>query len=95
MTRFITKGTISALASIISFSLATAGHKQLAALLNSPEFIQNVLALIGAATALYAGIAQGITPKAVPAPIAPATPEDPYPGWDYDPLRGWVKSDGK
>jgi hypothetical protein len=94
LSRFITKGTISAVLSVITLILGSTGHGALATILTDPNTIQNILIMISAGSALYAGAAQGVPPKPAALPTAPATVEDPYPGYDWDPVNGWVKIDG-
>jgi hypothetical protein len=96
LTRFLTKGTLSALGAVVSWTLSRYGYADIAAVLTDPEFLQRVFEWIATGLTLYAGISQGIRPKAEASPEAPATELDPYPGWDFDPVRGWVRvTDGE
>ena len=94
MTRFLTRGVVSALIASVCFWLATNGHKALAAYLSNPQVTENLFTVFGIVAALVAGVSDGIRRDNHPeATVAPKHDEDPYPGYDYDPLRGWVRTD--
>lgn len=91
MRRFVTKGTIKAGLGALAFLMAISGHDKVSKLLSSPDFVEWVLGGIGFILTVWGGMEEGVKPKEK----APATDLDPYPGWDYDPLRGWVRIDGQ
>ena len=89
MSQFLTKGMVSAVLAALCFWLATTGHKNLAAYLGRPEVIDGLFMALGTVLTIVAGVSDGI--KRDSGHEAPRTPSDPYPGYDYDPIKGWVK----
>jgi hypothetical protein len=75
----------------------------LAELLTDPKFVEQVFNWIGGGLMIYAAIARkDVTPAkqtldSVEQTITEYLPKemdiDPYPGWDYDPVNGWVRVD--
>lgn len=90
MRRFVTKGTIKGALGSLAFLLAVSGHHKIASLLSNPDFVEWVLAGVGFVLTILGGMDEGVKPKQE---AVPQTDLDPYPGYDYDPLRGWVKVD--
>ena len=103
----MTKGTFAAAGAIVSWVLGQYGYGDIAGRLTDPAFLQSIFNWIAMGLTLYAGLSDGIKPKPK-APVAGdnsvslealqdlVQPDlnDPYPGWDWDPMRGWVKTDG-
>jgi hypothetical protein len=103
----MTKGTMAAAGAIVSWLMGQYGYGDLAGRLTDPAFLQSIFNWIAMGLTLYAGVAQGVKPK-VAIPVAGDTSvslealqdlvqpdlSDPYPGWDWDPLKGWVKING-
>ena len=60
----ITPGTISATLAVMGIIAMSAGKPALAAFFNDPETAANLIALIAAALALFAGASRGLTTPA-------------------------------
>ncbi|MCW2286857.1 hypothetical protein M2323_004665 [Rhodoblastus acidophilus] len=58
--KYITKGTVASVLSIVSLGVSISGNHELATWLGSQDTATNVFALLSAFLALYAGAAQGI-----------------------------------
>lgn len=108
LSRFFTRGTISGIGAVIVWFAGRYGYGDIAASLTDPEVLQKIFDWVAAGLAIYAGISQGIqhnqpvviseVPKFDPiGPKVPVQPDlsDPYPGWDWDPVKGWVRTDGQ
>lgn len=74
---------------------------QISELLMDPDFINQVFNWIGGGLMIYAALVKKDVSETQAAldsaerTITEYLPKemdlDPYPGWDYDPIRGWVK----
>jgi hypothetical protein len=101
LSRFLTKGTMSAAGAVVAWLMGQYGYADLAATLTDPSFLQSIFNWIAMGLTIYAGVAQGVKPhdaKSVSEPILqPQVSEmvDPFPGWDWSPLKGWVQKNGE
>ena len=87
--RFLTKGTITAVMSLLAVVFGGSNISPLFEWLQSPDTLDRIMQLLGLIGLLSSGFMQGVKPKEAPA----ATTADPYPGYKYDAIKGWVKVD--
>lgn len=101
VTGFVVKRVLSGLSGGLALVVGQDIAGSLAELLMDPKFIEQVFNWIGGGLMIYAAIARkDVTPQqqaleSAEQTITEALPKemdlDPYPGWDYDPVNGWVK----
>jgi hypothetical protein len=105
--KFLSGFLVKRIAAAVTGGLAMVFGKeyasQLSELLMDPDFINQVFNWIGGGLMIYAAIVKkdvsGTQAKLdeVEQTITEYLPKemdlDPYPGWDYDPIQGWVKSE--
>jgi hypothetical protein len=58
--KYLTKGTIAAVLSIVAIMAGAFGYDAIGTFLNDPGTVTTVLTIVGAAGTLYAGITDGI-----------------------------------
>lgn len=99
---FVLKRLIAAASGGLAVIFGRDYGSYIAGLLVDPDFIQRVFDLLGSALLIYAGLARKDVTAAketldkvedLVEDYLPKVELDPYPGWDYDPIRGWVKLD--
>lgn len=84
----MTKGVLSALLGGLAMFV---GSGPMHTVLADPTFLEWILQGIGFVLVMTGGVADGV--KSDDKLQAPHTELDPYPGYEYDPIRGWVKKD--
>jgi hypothetical protein len=67
LSKYVTKGTVTAVLSVIAIIVGAFGKSGLETFLNDPDTAQTVLTVTGAVGTLVAGILNGINPPATPA----------------------------
>lgn len=96
---FIAKRVMVGLTGALALLFGNQAAGRVSELLMDPDFIKQVFDLGGLALVVWSALAGQKTDPiqhqmdSIEQTILQNLPdlEDPYPGWDYDPLRGWVQ----